>query len=108
VAGYCIGLDITVRGPEERACGNRSARTLCLGLVAAVELADPSQLATVSNGEIRQLSNTRAVIMGMQELIAFRFYTLMPSDVPLTRTPEGVDPIKPEGSVLSSISSIGV
>src|SRR5467141_2740217 len=62
VAGYCIGLDITIRGPEERSFRKSPDSYTVLGpwLVTADELKDPSQLAfTITvNGEIRQDANT--------------------------------------------------
>jgi 2,4-diketo-3-deoxy-L-fuconate hydrolase len=113
VAGYCIGLDITVRGPEERSLRKSIDTYTVLGpwLVTADELVDPSQLALELsvNGQPRQTANTRDLIMGVPELIEFAtsFYTLLPGDVLLTGTPEGVGAIKPGDSIQSSISSIG-
>jgi 2,4-didehydro-3-deoxy-L-rhamnonate hydrolase len=113
VAGYCIGLDITVRGPEERSLRKSIDTYTVLGpwLVTPDELADPSQLSLKLsvNGELRQRANTRDLIIGVPGLIAFatRFYSLMPGDVLLTGTPEGVGPIKPGDLIQSEISSIG-
>jgi 2-keto-4-pentenoate hydratase/2-oxohepta-3-ene-1,7-dioic acid hydratase in catechol pathway len=113
VAGYCIGLDITVRGPEERSLRKSIDTYTVLGpwLVTSDELVDPSRLALELsvNGEARQKANTRDLIVDVPDLIAFAssFYTLMPGDVLLTGTPEGVGPIKPGDSIQSSISSIG-
>jgi 2,4-diketo-3-deoxy-L-fuconate hydrolase len=113
VAGYCIGLDITVRGPEERSLRKSIDTYTVLGpwLVTADELVDPSQLALELsvNGQPRQTANTRDLIMGVPELIEFAtsFYTLLPGDVLLTGTPEGVGAIKPGDCIQSSISSIG-
>lgn len=46
VAGYSIGLDITIRGPEERSMRKSLDTYTVLGpwLVTSDELADPSQL----------------------------------------------------------------
>ena len=113
VAGYCIGLDITVRGPEERSLRKSIDTYTVLGpwLVTADELIDPSQLALELsvNDEVRQKANTRDLIVNVPDLIAFAasFYTLMPGDVLLTGTPEGVGPIKPGDWIRSSISCIG-
>lgn len=113
VAGYCIGLDITVRGPEERSLRKSIDTYTVLGpwLVTSDELADPSRLSLdlSVNGEARQAANTHDLIINVPDLIAFAtsFYTLMPGDVLLTGTPEGVGPIKPGDSILASISSIG-
>ena len=98
VAGYCIGLDITVRGPEERSLRKSIDTYTVLGpwLVTADELDDPSQLSLKLsvNGQVRQNANTRDLIIDVPGLIAFatRFYTLMPGDVLLTGTPEGGRP----------------
>jgi 2,4-diketo-3-deoxy-L-fuconate hydrolase len=113
VAGYCIGLDITVRGPEERSLRKSVDTYTVLGpwLVTADELVDPSQLSLKLsvNGQVRQIANTRDLIIDVPGLIAFatRFYTLMPGDVLLTGTPEGVGPIKPGDIIRSEISRIG-
>src|SRR6516162_8012426 len=113
VAGYCIGLDITVRGPEERSLRKSVDTYTVLGpwLVTADEIADPSQLSLKLsvNGEVRQNANTDEMIMDVPGLIAFatRFYSLLPGDVLLTGTPEGVGPIVPGDVIQSEISQIG-
>ena len=113
VAGYCLGLDITVRGPEERSLRKSIDTYTVLGpwLVTTDELADPSQLSLKLwvNGELRQNANTRDLIIDVPGLIAFgtQFYSLMPGDVLLTGTPEGVGPIKPGDVLRSEIAGIG-
>jgi 2,4-didehydro-3-deoxy-L-rhamnonate hydrolase len=113
LAGYCIGLDITVRGPEERSLRKSVDTYTVLGpwLVTADELVDPSQLSLKLSvdGQVRQNANTHDLIIDVPGLIAFasRFYTLMPGDVLLTGTPEGVGPIKPGDVIRSEISRIG-
>ena len=97
---YCVGLDITIRGPEERSLRKSIDTYTVLGpwLVTTDELSDPSRLALELsvNCEPRQKANTRDLIIDVPGLIAFAtsFYTLMPGDVLLTGTPEGVGPIK--------------
>jgi 2-keto-4-pentenoate hydratase/2-oxohepta-3-ene-1,7-dioic acid hydratase in catechol pathway len=61
------------------------------------------------NGEIRQSSNTRQMILGVAELIEFAssFYTLYPGDVMITGTPEGVSPIYPGDKIIARIERIG-
>ena len=113
VAGYCIGLDITIRGPEERSLRKSVDSYSVLGpwLVTADELKNPGDLDIhlSVNGEIRQQSNTRDLILGVPELIEFAssFYTLHPGDVIFTGTPEGVGPIQPGDHITASIESIG-
>jgi 2,4-diketo-3-deoxy-L-fuconate hydrolase len=113
IAGYCIGLDITVRGPEERSLRKSIDSYTVLGpwFVTADELPDPSalDLLLTVNGETRQKANTSDLIINVPELIEFAssFYTLMPGDVLLTGTPEGVGPIKAGDTIEASISGIG-
>ena len=113
IAGYCIGFDITVRGPEERSLRKSVDSYTVLGpaLVTADDVSDPSSLdlKLSVNGEVRQQANTRDLIIGIADLIVFAssFYTLMPGDVILTGTPEGVGPIKPGDVLDASISQIG-
>ena len=113
VAGYCIGLDITIRGSEDRSFRKSVDTYSVLGpwLVTADEIPDPGSLdLRISvNGEPRQQSNTRHLILGVPELIelASSFYTLHPGDVIFTGTPEGVSPIEPGDIVVADIESIG-
>jgi 2,4-didehydro-3-deoxy-L-rhamnonate hydrolase len=113
VTGYCIGLDITVRGPEERSLRKSIDTYTVLGpwLVTTDELVDPSQLSLKLwvNGELRQNANTRDLIIDVPGLIAFgtQFYSLMPGDVLLTGTPEGVGSIRPGDVLRSEIAGIG-
>ncbi|MES2260906.1 MAG: fumarylacetoacetate hydrolase family protein [Pseudomonadota bacterium] len=113
VAGYCIGLDITIRGPEERSFRKSPDSYTVLGpwLVTADELPQPGKLSfsILVNGELRQQSNTADLILGVPELIEFAssFYTLQPGDVILTGTPEGVASIKPGDVMLAEIEGIG-
>jgi 2,4-diketo-3-deoxy-L-fuconate hydrolase len=113
VAGYSIGLDITLRGPEERSL-RKSIDSYCvLGpwLVTADEIPDPGALALELrvNGELRQSAHTRDLIIDVRGLIelASSFYTLFPGDVLLTGTPEGVGPIVPGDVMIAKIEGIG-
>ena len=113
VAGYAIGLDITIRGSEDRSFRKSADTYTVLGpwLVTADEIADPGvlDLQLELNGELRQRSNTRHLILGVPQLIelASSFYTLHPGDIVLTGTPEGVSPIEPGDRVVASIEGIG-
>jgi 2-keto-4-pentenoate hydratase/2-oxohepta-3-ene-1,7-dioic acid hydratase in catechol pathway len=113
VAAYCIGLDITIRGSEDRSFRKSPDSYSVLGpwMVTADEIPDPGSLdlhITV-NGEQRQRSNTRYLILGVAELIemASSFYTLYPGDVIFTGTPEGVSPIDPGDRIVATIQRIG-
>ena len=113
VAGYTIGLDITIRGPEERSLRKSLDTYSVLGpwLVTADAFGDPAgrELLLTVDGEVRQRANTRDLIMDVPALIEFAssFYTLHPGDVLYTGTPEGVGPIKPGETIVASIDGIG-
>ena len=113
VAGYTIGLDITIRGSEDRSFRKSPDSYSVLGpwLVTADEIPDPGvlDLQVAVNGTQRQKSNTRYLILGVPELIelASSFYTLHPGDVIFTGTPEGVSPIQPGDEIVASIDRIG-
>ncbi len=113
VAGYMLGLDMTVRGVEERSYRKSPDSYTVLGpaLVTADEIADPHAL-TMSlwvNGERRQHSSTGSMTVDIPDLIEFasRVYTLHPGDVILTGTPEGVSPVVPGDTVRVACEGIG-
>ena len=113
VAGYAIALDITIRGSEDRSFRKSPDSYTVLGpwLVTADEIDDPGNLnLRISvNGEERQNSNTKYMILGVPELIelASSFYTLHPGDIISTGTPEGVSPIVPGDTIVATIEKIG-
>src|SRR5215831_10095237 len=82
IAGYAIGLDITIRGSEERSLRKSADSYAVLGpwMVTGDEIPNPGDLnLKISvNGEERQNSNTKYMILGVPELIEFgsAFYTL--------------------------------
>lgn len=113
IAGYCIGLDMTIRGPEERSLRKSPDSYCVLGpwLATPEELGDPGALrVTISvNGETRQDASTGDLILGVAQLVAWAssFYTLHPGDVLLTGTPQGVGPVKPGDVMVAAIERIG-
>jgi 2-keto-4-pentenoate hydratase/2-oxohepta-3-ene-1,7-dioic acid hydratase in catechol pathway len=106
IAGYSLGLDMTIRGPEDRSFRKSPDGYAVLGpwMVTADEIADPDNVPLVLkvNGEVRQQTNTSHLIYGIRRLIEFAssFYTLYPGDVYYTGTPSGVGPVKP-GDVIT-------
>ena len=113
VAGYAIGLDITIRGSEDRSFRKSADTYSVLGpwLVTADEIPNPGSLdlELSVNGERRQQSNTRHLILDVAALIelASSFYTLHPGDVIYTGTPEGVSPIDAGDRITATIEKIG-
>lgn len=112
VAGYAIGLDMTVRGPEVPSFRKSIDTYAVLGpwLVTADEIADPNavDIWLTVNGEMRQKSNTRFLDYNVHKLISWasEFYTLNPGDILMTGTPEGVGQVKP-GDVMEC-EAVGV
>ena len=113
VAGYSIGLDMTLRGPE-LACHRKSIDTYAvLGpwLVTRDEIANPQEVAFSLdvNGERRQDANTRDLLFPIARIItnASLHYTLYPGDIIMTGTPEGVAPIHPGDVMHIEVQGIG-
>ena len=113
VAAYSIGLDMTVRGTEERSLRKAIDSYSVLGpwLVTADEIADPDKLDfSIHVGEEeRQNSNTDKLIFDCKKLIEYgsSFYTLYPGDVIMTGTPEGVGPVVPGDTMHCYCEGIG-
>jgi 2-keto-4-pentenoate hydratase/2-oxohepta-3-ene-1,7-dioic acid hydratase in catechol pathway len=113
VAGYAIGLDMTIRGPEERSLRKSPDSYCVLGpwLVTKDEIKDPGslQVSISVNNEVRQDANTNDLILSVAELIAWgsSFYTLHPGDVLLTGTPQGVGPVRPGDLMVASVQGVG-
>jgi 2,4-didehydro-3-deoxy-L-rhamnonate hydrolase len=113
VAAYAIGLDITVRGPEERSLRKSVDTYSVVGpwMVTADEITDPTalELELTVNDETRQKANTRDLVIDLADLIAYAssFYTLKPGDLVFTGTPEGVGPIVPDDTIKTSITGVG-
>ncbi|PPE68524.1 fumarylacetoacetate hydrolase family protein [Caldimonas thermodepolymerans] len=113
VAGYAIALDMTVRGGEDRSMRKSVDTYSVLGpwLVTADEIADPQalDLELTVNGQPRQRSNTAKMIMYIAQQIAWAstFYTLMPGDIIMTGTCEGVGPVVPGDRIHARVEGIG-
>ncbi|ACT01857.1 fumarylacetoacetate hydrolase family protein [Paenibacillus sp. JDR-2] len=100
VFGYCCVNDISARDLQMRSqqwlLGKSCDGFSPLGpyLVTADEVGDPNNLAirTTVNGEIRQNSNTSDMIFHCKEIVSYvsRHMTLLPGDIILSGTPEGV------------------
>src|SRR5580658_1871144 len=112
VAGYCLGLDMTVRGPQDRSFRKSCDGYAVLGpwMVTADEIANPDDvpLSLTVNGETRQDTNTSYLIYDIRRLIEFasEYYTLYPGDVYYTGTPEGVGPVKPGDRLIGRSAAV--
>jgi 2-keto-4-pentenoate hydratase/2-oxohepta-3-ene-1,7-dioic acid hydratase in catechol pathway len=100
VFGYAVVNDLSARDLQLRTSQWMLGK-VCDGfspigpyLVTADEVGNPNDLAmrTLVNGEIRQNSNTSDMIFYCDEIISYisQHLTLLPGDIILTGTPEGV------------------
>ena len=101
VAGYCLANDVSERDWQIKRNGQwgkgKSFDTFGpLGpwIVTSDELPDPQtiSLELAVNGQVKQHSNTADMIFPVAELVSYlsQFMTLLPGDVVVTGTPEGV------------------
>lgn len=113
VFGYCIGLDMTLRGKESPSSRKSIDTYALLGpwIVTSDELPDPDSVDTLLevNGETVQRSNTRDLAFNMREIIAHAssFYTLLPGDAIMVGTPVGFAPVKVGDRVVADFAGIG-
>ncbi|WP_457580767.1 fumarylacetoacetate hydrolase family protein [Ensifer canadensis] len=113
VAGYALGLDITLRGAADRSFRKSFDSYSVLGpwLTLADELIDPDhlELKLTVNGIVRQATNTADMKLSAAGIIAFasRHYTLYPGDVIFTGTPQGVGPIRPGDNLVAACEDLG-
>ena len=113
VAAYCIGLDMTIRGQEERSMRKSLDTFTVLGpwMVTPDEVGEPNsqQMVLTVNDEPRQNANTGDLIMNVRDLISWAstFYTLQPGDILMTGTPDGVNRVVPGDTIHATIEKIG-
>jgi len=118
VGGYTIACDYAIREYLENyyrpnlAVKNRDATTpLGPWVIDAADIADPQrlELRTLVNGKVVQEGSTSDMIMTVAELIAYlaETMTLMPGDMILTGTPQGVHFCFAGDEVVCEIRNIG-
>lgn len=101
VAGYCLANDVSERDWQIKRNGQWGKGKSFDGfgpvgpwLVTSDELPDPQDIALelAVNGETRQKSNTADMIFPVAEIVSYlsQFMTLLPGDLVITGTPEGV------------------
>lgn len=100
VFGYCVANDLSARDLQMKTqqwlLGKTCDDFSPMGpyLVTADEVGNPNDLnlKTYVNGEVRQNSNTSDMIFYVDEIVSYisQHMTLVPGDVILTGTPEGV------------------
>lgn len=114
IQGYTIGNDVTARdlqrkdGQFTRAKGFDSFCPLGPWIETELDVGELS-VQTYLNGDLKQDGNTRDLMFDVPTLVAHvsSVMTLLPGDVILTGTPEGVGPMQVGDEVEVSISGIG-
>ncbi len=113
VFGYTCGLDITVRGPEDRSKRKSFDTFAPIGscIVTADEVPNPQNLEINLwvNEELRQHAFTKDMIVDCKNQIANMSWVarMEPGDLVFTGTPEGVGPLTPGDLVTINISEVG-
>ena len=114
VLGYTCAVDVTARDKQKsdlQWARGKSADGFCpLGPWLETEL-DTRNLSvqTRVNGELKQDGNTQDLIFGVPTILAHisTFMTLVPGDVVLTGTPDGVGPLQVGDEVEVTVEGIG-
>ncbi|WP_040320198.1 fumarylacetoacetate hydrolase family protein [Aeromicrobium marinum] len=114
VFGYTVANDVTARDLQARDGQWARAKgfdSFCpLGPWIETNL-DPSDLRvrTALNAETKQDGRTSDMVFSVAEIIAYvsSFMTLLPGDVVLTGTPDGIGPMQVGDTVSVTISGIG-
>ncbi|MGN6721027.1 MAG: fumarylacetoacetate hydrolase family protein [Marmoricola sp.] len=114
IQGYTVANDVTARDLQRRDGQFTRAKgfdSFCpLGPWIETEL-DTSDLAvkTWVNGDLKQDGRTSDMVFDVPALVAYvsSVMTLLPGDVILTGTPDGVGPIEPDDEVEILIEGIG-
>nr|WP_200116347.1 fumarylacetoacetate hydrolase family protein [Leucobacter chromiisoli]MBK0420208.1 fumarylacetoacetate hydrolase family protein [Leucobacter chromiisoli] len=115
VFGYTCANDVTARDlqiKDGQWTRGKGFDTFCpLGPVIETELdlAD-TEVTTRVNGEERQHSSTALLLHSVPRIIAHasEAFTLLPGDVILTGTPEGVGPLEPGDTVEVEVEGVGI
>jgi 2-keto-4-pentenoate hydratase/2-oxohepta-3-ene-1,7-dioic acid hydratase in catechol pathway len=114
VLGYTCANDVTARDQQQsdgQWTRGKGHDTFCpIGPWVETEL-DPSdlQLQTRLDGVVKQDSRTSLLLRDVADLVSYvsAFMTLLPGDVLLTGTPEGVGPMQAGSTVEVTIEGIG-
>lgn len=118
VAGYAISVDITCRDIQEECKRDRSPWTMakCLDTFCPVgefipsDKIDPfnTEVLLKVNDEVKQHGNTKDMIFSVPTLIEYinRHITLLPGDLVLTGTPEGVGPLQKGDEIYAAIPGV--
>ena len=118
VSGYTVANDYAIREylenyyrPNARVKNRDATTPIGPWIVDAADVPDPQALAltTSVNGTIVQNGSTADMILSVAELVAYlsRHTTLMPGDMILTGTPQGVHFCAAGDTVVTEVEGVG-
>jgi len=113
VFGYCIGMDMTLRGPESPSSRKSLDGYALIGpwIVTADEIPAPDEMDTLLrvNGQDLARANTRDLAFNVASLVshASRFYTLHPGDAIMVGTPAAFAPVHAGDLLTADFTGIG-
>jgi acylpyruvate hydrolase len=120
VAGYAVGLDMTLRDVQADAKKKGLPWSVAKGFdtsapVSAIidkrSVRDPHalELSLKVNGVLRQRSSTANMIFRVEYIVSYlsSIFTLEAGDLIFTGTPEGVGPVVPGDQMQASLESVG-
>jgi 5-oxopent-3-ene-1,2,5-tricarboxylate decarboxylase/2-hydroxyhepta-2,4-diene-1,7-dioate isomerase len=118
IGGYTVANDYAVRDylenyyrPNLRVKNRDGCTPVGPWLVDAADVRDPMnlRLRTRVNGKLTQEGFTRDMIYSIPALIEYlsEFMTLLPGDIILTGTPQGLADVRPGDEVVTEIEGIG-
>ncbi len=119
IAGYGVGLDLTLRGIQATAKERGAPWSVAKGFDGSAPVGDfvssgdhPADsgrvLRLLVNGEQRQEGSTAEMIFSPGRIISFasRYFTLEPGDLFFTGTPSGVGPLYDGDRISASIDGL--
>ena len=118
VAGYAVCIDVTCRDIQEECKSQRIPWTMakCLdtfcpvGPFVSADKIDPfnTEITLKVNDELKQHGNSKDMIFSIPVLLEYinRHITLLPGDLVLTGTPEGVGPMNPGDVVTVAVPNV--
>jgi 2-keto-4-pentenoate hydratase/2-oxohepta-3-ene-1,7-dioic acid hydratase in catechol pathway len=114
IFGYTLANDVTARDLQRKDgqwTRGKGFDTFCpVGPVLVDSIIEGSILSTRVNGEERQRATLDQMIFSITEIVSYvsQCMTLLPGDIILTGTPEGVGPLKSGDVVEVEMQGIGI
>lgn len=116
VFGYAVGLDMTRRDLQLEArekgrpweLGKSFSKSAPIGSIKPSHSHPDSQIKLEVNGEVRQKSTTGLMLWNVAEALSFlsKYEVLLPGDILMTGTPEGVGAVNPGEVMHASIEGL--